>query len=180
MGYAAPIDASPFLTDRDGLPSDTVPRLRLGSRVHPLVSLALLQSWSCLRRPEMPLARKRAQLLSSAFHGVSLLFATSAQRVHSTTGNPKPVYVPPTAFLALPAGYSSLCLADLFHPAAASRIHAPGGSSPDLAGTTSSVARPFTPLAPSPCCRLPDNARTRRVDLKVLLQAGIRSTCRGV
>jgi hypothetical protein len=28
LGYAAPIVASPFLADRDGLPCDTVPRHR--------------------------------------------------------------------------------------------------------------------------------------------------------
>lgn len=71
-GYAAPIDASPFLADRDGLPAGTVPHLRLERRVHPLVSLALLQSSSCLRRPGHP----------GAFLGVSILFAASAQRVH--------------------------------------------------------------------------------------------------
>lgn len=53
-GYAAPTVASPFRADRDGLPCDTVPRHRLRSRVHPLVSLALLLSSSCLRRPEHP------------------------------------------------------------------------------------------------------------------------------
>jgi hypothetical protein len=54
LGYAAPIVASPFRADRDGLPCDTVPRRRLRRRVHPLVSLALLLSSSCLRRPEHP------------------------------------------------------------------------------------------------------------------------------
>lgn len=53
-GYAAPIDASPFRADRDGLPCDTGPRHRLRCRVHPLVSLALLLSSSCLRRSEPP------------------------------------------------------------------------------------------------------------------------------
>jgi hypothetical protein len=54
LGYAAPTVASPFRADRDGLSCDTVPRHRLRSRVHPLVSLALLLSSSCLRRPERP------------------------------------------------------------------------------------------------------------------------------
>jgi len=47
--------------------------------------------------------------------------------------HPRPVYVPSAAFLALSTAYSSLYLADLFHPAATSRILAPGASSPDSA-----------------------------------------------
>lgn len=54
LGYAAPTVASPFRADRDGLSCDTVPRHRLRRRVHPLVSLALLLSSSCLRRSEHP------------------------------------------------------------------------------------------------------------------------------
>jgi hypothetical protein len=88
-GYAAPIDASPFLADRDGLPRGTGPRPRLRSRVHPLVSFVLLQSWSCPRRPGDPAPYLRTiQKPPSAFLGVLILFATSAQRVHSTASVP--------------------------------------------------------------------------------------------
>jgi hypothetical protein len=64
LGYAAPIVASPFRADRDGLPCDTGPRHRLRRRVHPLVSLALLLSSSCLRRPE-----HRSRLAPTLDHG---------------------------------------------------------------------------------------------------------------
>ena len=69
--------------------------------------------------------------------------------------HPRLVYVPSAAFHTLSTAYSSLYLAGLFHPAATSRFLAPGGSSPDLSGSTSSVARAFAPLAPSPAAGCP-------------------------
>lgn len=52
------------------------------------------------------------------------------QRCESTAGgHPRPTYVPPSAFHTLSTGYSSHCLAGLFHPAATSRFRAPGVSS---------------------------------------------------
>lgn len=48
--------------------------------------------------------------------------------------HPRLAFVPPSAFHALSAVSSSQCLAGLFHPAATSRLRAPGGSSPDPAG----------------------------------------------
>jgi hypothetical protein len=87
-------------------------------------------------------------------------------------GHPRPVYVPPSAFRTLSTVYSSLDLADLFHPAATSRFLAPGASSPDLTATTSSVALAFAPLAPPSCRRLPDDAGERRVDLKAFSRPG--------
>jgi hypothetical protein len=70
LGYAAPTDVSPFRADHDGLPSIPSPAIGLRSRVHPLVSLALLLSSSCLRRP-VHLSRARARpLTTSAFLGV--------------------------------------------------------------------------------------------------------------
>jgi hypothetical protein len=70
-------------------------------------------------------------------------------------GHPRPTCVPPSAFRTLSTACSSHCLADLFHPAATSRLLASGGSSPDLTGTTSSVAHSSAPLAPSPAAGCP-------------------------
>jgi hypothetical protein len=70
-------------------------------------------------------------------------------------GHPRPTSVPPPAFHTLSTACSSLCLAGLFHPAATSRLRASGGSSPDLSGSTSSVARASSPLAPSPAAGCP-------------------------
>jgi hypothetical protein len=109
------------------------------------VSLALLQSSSCLRRPgttgRLPWGLQPLRDISPA----SPLYS----------GHPKPTYVPPSAFHTLSTACSSLDLADLFHPAATSRFLAPGGSSPDPSVTTSSVALAFAPLAPSPAAGCP-------------------------
>jgi hypothetical protein len=70
-------------------------------------------------------------------------------------GHPRPTCVPPPAFHTLSTGCSSHCLAGLFHPAATSRLLASGASSPDLSGSTSSVARASSPLAPSPAAGCP-------------------------
>jgi len=88
----------------------------------------------------------------------SLGFPTSSRHQPSEStsdGHHRPAYVPPSAFRTLSTACSSPNLADLFHPAATSRLLAPGGSSPDLTGTTSSVARAFAPLAPSPAAGCP-------------------------
>jgi hypothetical protein len=109
------------------------------------VSLALLQSSSCLRRPGVTRAPSVGSPTSSRH-----------QSSESTAGgHPRPTYVPPAAFHTLSTACSSSDLADLFHPAATSRFLAPGGSSPDPSGSTSSVARAFAPLAPSPAAGYP-------------------------
>jgi hypothetical protein len=107
---------------------DTVPRHRLRSRVHPLVSLALLLSSSCLRRPEHPSPACAGPTTTGAFLGVHNLFATTALRVHVRQASQAHL-VPPSAFHTLSTAYSSQRLADLFHPAATSRFRAPGVSS---------------------------------------------------
>jgi len=94
-------------------------------QVHPRVSLVLLQSTSCPRRPCFPCGTW------GAFLGVSFLIAASVQRVHSRWAS-RPTSVPSAAFRTLSTAYSSLYLADLFHPAATSRIPL-RGSSPDPA-----------------------------------------------
>jgi len=109
------------------------------------VSLALLQSSSCLRRPAVTRAPSLGSPTSSRHQ--------SGESTHSE--HPKLAFVPSSAFHALSTVCSSLDLADLFHPAATSRFLAPGGSSPDLSATTSSVALAFAPLAPSPAAGYP-------------------------
>jgi hypothetical protein len=49
------------------------------------------------------------------------------------------------------------------------------GFLPRLSRTTSSVARPSAPLAPSACRQLPDDASSLRVNLEVLIRVEIRS-----
>jgi hypothetical protein len=122
-GYAVPIDASPFRADRDGLSSDTFPRLgfkKPGSSSRELGS-----------PPEFVVPT------SAGFSPAPSLGSPSSSRRQSSEstldGHPRPAYVPPAAFLALTTACSSLYLAGLFHPAAASRILAPGASSPDSA-----------------------------------------------
>jgi hypothetical protein len=79
-GYLDPILASPFRADRDGLPSTPSPA-PIRVRVHPLLSVTLLRSSSCVA----PAGRVAT---SSAFRGVSSLFATSVPRVHISAGVP--------------------------------------------------------------------------------------------
>jgi len=79
-GYLDPILASPFRADRDGLPSTPSPA-PIRVRVHPLLSFTLLRSPSCVA----PAGRVAT---SSAFRGVSSLFATSVPRVHISAGVP--------------------------------------------------------------------------------------------
>lgn len=79
-GYLDPILASPFRADRDGLPSTPSPA-PIRVRVHPLLSFTLLRSPSCVA-PAVRVAT------SSAFRGVSSLFATSVPRVHISAGIP--------------------------------------------------------------------------------------------
>jgi len=129
LGHAAPIVASPFRADRDGLPCDTVPRHRSRRRVHPLVSLALLLSPSCLRRPEHPSRACARPTTTGAFLGVLRPLRGISVASPLTDGHPRPTYVPPSAFRTLSTACSSHCLADLFHPAATSRFRAPGVSS---------------------------------------------------
>jgi hypothetical protein len=133
------------------------------------VSLALLQSPSCLRRP----AVTRAPSLGSPT-------SSRHQSGESTSDeHPKLAFVPSSAFRTLPTACSSLDLADLFHPAATSRFLAPGVSSPSL-----SVPPRRWPLPSRRWRRLlsPVARRRRRASPRPqgLLQAGIRSADRGV
>jgi hypothetical protein len=122
------------------------PPPRLRKRVHPLVSLALLQSSSCLRRPGLDTGRLPWGL-------EPLRDISPASPLNSE--HPRPAYVPPSAFHTLSTACSSHCLADLFHPAATSRFPASGASSPDLTVPTSSMGLASAPLAPSPAAGFP-------------------------
>jgi hypothetical protein len=165
MGYAVPIDASPFRADRDGFSSDTFPRL-------------------CFKKPgsssrELGSPPEFVVPTSAGLAPAPSLGSPSSSRHQSSEstfdGHPRPAYVPSAALLALSTAYSSLYLAGLFHPAATSRILAPGVSLPRLSRTTSSVARPSAPLVPAACRRFPDDASHLHVDLEVLIRVEIRS-----
>lgn len=94
----------------------------LRSRVHPLVSVAVLQS-SFLQLPAR--ARLRLERLPWGLfphHDIS-------PKSPLTDRRPAPVYVPPSAFRTLSTACSSSNLARLFHRAAVSRVLAPGVSS---------------------------------------------------
>jgi hypothetical protein len=83
----------------------------------------------------------------------SLGFHTSSrhQPCESTFDeHPEPTSVPSAAFHALSTAYSSQCLADLFHSAAASRFRAPGVSSLEPA-----VPPRRWPIPPRRWCRPP-------------------------
>jgi len=133
------------------------------------VSLALLQSSSCLRRPGCP----------GAFLGVSHLFATSSQRVHYRRASQARLcsarsvsHALDGLLLAEPCGLvSSRCHVQAsrfrgFLPRPV-RYHLVGGPCLLAVGAVS-------------CRRLPDDAGERRVDLEAFSQAGIRSPVGGV
>jgi hypothetical protein len=154
---------------------DTVPRHRLRRRVHPLVSLALLLSSSCLRRPEHPSRACARPTTTGAFLGVHHLFATSAPRVHIRQASQAHLrsvlsvsHAPDGLLLAVPCRLVSSCC----HV----QVSRSRGFLPRTSRTTSSVAVTSAPLAPSTCHRLPDDASRRRVDLEVFIRSEIRST----
>jgi hypothetical protein len=150
-----------FLTDRGGLPPIPAPA-SVRKRGHPLVSLALLQSSSCLRRPRLMGApslgfrtSSRRQFSESTADGQSQARLCSARSVsHALDG----------LLLAVPCRLVSSC-----SHVQVSRFRV---SSPNPSGTTSSVALAFAPLAPFSCRRLPDDAGERRVDLKAFSRPG--------
>jgi hypothetical protein len=98
LGYAAPIVASPFRADRDGLSCDTVPRRRLRRRVHPLVSLALLLSSSCLRRPEHQSRACARPTTTGAFLGVLRPLRDDSSASPRSAGIPGPPQFRPQRF----------------------------------------------------------------------------------
>jgi hypothetical protein len=175
LGYAAPTVASPFRADRDGLPCDTVPRHRLRSRVHPLMSLALLLSSSCLRRPEHP-----SRLSPTCDHGrlpwgstpLRDISPTSPRIRRASQAHLRSVRSVSRALdgllLAVPCRLVSFCC----HV----QVLRFRGFLPRPSRTTSSVARTSSPLVPPACHRLPDDASRLHVDLEVLIRIEIRST----
>jgi hypothetical protein len=170
------INASSFPTDRDGLPPAPSPYL-LRSRVHPLVSSALLQSsfWQSSARARH-LAAETVKCPPRAPPLGLVPLRDINTRSPLCVGHPVPFTVPSSAFRTLSTVCSSSCLAHLFRCAAVSRVLAPGVSSSSLA------APPFGGRYPravgAAACRLPGSSE-RRVDLRVLLQTGVRSVRRG-
>jgi hypothetical protein len=165
-------NASSFPTDRGGLPPSPSPCI-LRSRVHPLVSFVLLQSSfvQSSARPRHPCGCNAP----CSSRGVSSLFATSALGVHCPPGIPCPSafrpqrfarsrrFAPPCAlriyFAALPCPGFSL----QGFPPPAWPHHLVGGRYPRAVGAAA--------------CRLP-GASERHVDLRVLIQTGVRSVRR--
>jgi hypothetical protein len=165
MGYAVSIDASPFRADRDGLSSDTFPRLcfkKAGSSSRELGS------------PPEFVVPTSAGYCTGAFLGVSILFATSIQRVHSRRASQARLCSARSVSRAL----DGLLLA-VSCGLVSSRCHVQDSRSrgflPRLSRTTSSVTRPSAPLAPAACRRFPDDASHLHVDLEVLIRVEIRS-----
>lgn len=139
------INASSFPTDRDGLPPAPSPYI-LRSRVHPLVSSALLQSsfWQSSARASTTL-RQRPELLP----WVPSLFTTSTRGVHCVSGIPCPSPFRPQRFTR----------SRRFAPPRALRIYfaalpCPGfslqGFPPPIQPRHISVAATLAPLAPPP------------------------------
>ena len=113
-------------------------------RVHPLMCLPPLQSPSSFQtRPE-------CRSTQDNLPRVSVLIATSAERIYLPASFPPLAYVPSAAFLALSTAYSSLRLAGLFHPAATSRIHLPGAF-PATQPAASSTTCALLSLVPLVC-----------------------------
>ena len=114
-----------------------------------------------------------------AFLGVSYLFATSAQRVHDRRASQAHLcsalsvsHALDGLLLARPCRLVSSCC---HVQASRSRGFLPRPDRNHLVGGPCLRA-----VGAVPCRRLPDDAGERRVDLKALLQAGIRSTDGGV
>jgi hypothetical protein len=175
LGYAAPTAASPFRADRDGLPCDTVPRHRLRSRVHPLVSLALLLSSSCLRRPEHPSPACAGPTTTGAFLGV----LRPLRDINSASPPAMGIPGPPRSAHSVSHALDGLLLASpcrLVSSCCRVQVSRSRGFLPRTSRTTSSVAAPSAPLVPPACLRLPGYASRRHVDLEVFIRSGIRST----
>jgi hypothetical protein len=159
-GYPAPIVASPFRADRDGLSSTPAPALR----EKPGSSSRGLRSPSESFRFAPAPARAGAPPMGSR---------PSSRRQHpESTCDERPAltYVPSSPFRTTSTACSSRCLAGLFHPAAVSRVRASGVSSPEPA-----VISRRDPMLPRRWRRRPVGVATdagrRRVDLEALLRS---------
>jgi hypothetical protein len=111
---------------------------------------------------------------TDAFLGVSILFATSVQRVHSRRASQARLCSARSVSRALD-GLLLTVPCRLVSSCCHVQDSRSRGFLPRLSRTTSSVARPSAPLAPSACRRLPDDASSLCVDLEVLIRAEIRS-----
>jgi len=136
----------------------------LGSPPEFVVPTSARTSGSCSRTNHIP----------GAFLGVSFLFAASVQRVHVRRASQARL----CSALSVSHAHDGLLLADpcrLVSSCCHVQDSRSRGFLPRLSRTTSSVARPSSPLAPLACHRLPVDAGIRRVDLEVSIRAGIRN-----
>jgi len=108
---------------------DTVPRHRLGRRVHPLVSLALLLSTSCLRRPEHPCRACARPATTGAFHGVLRPLRDISSASPRPAGIPSPPLFRPQRFTRSRRFAPRSTLQACFIPLPRPGFRAPGGSS---------------------------------------------------
>lgn len=141
-------------------------RVRLKSRAHPSPALLLFR---------VPSLHHLAQGLSARAlpAWVPCLFATSPARVHYREDSQVHRYVPSTGFLSLPTVFSAHRLADLFHPAATSRLILFKGFS--LRTATLPHRKEHAPVPLFPCAltlRLP---RARALDFEAFIWAKVRS-----
>lgn len=102
-----------------GHPRDAGPRVSIGNRVHPLMSLPPLQSAS------RSVVRPWCKHLGTS-HGVSRPHRDLGAASPLTDEDPNFVYVPPAVFLTPSTAYSSLRFVGLFHPTATSGIPSSG------------------------------------------------------
>jgi hypothetical protein len=121
-GYRLPTASSLFSSGPSWVFPATPSPGPLRERVHPLLSFS--SPSECVATSTLPGARRRlTPVVGSVPHR-----GTSSQSPLMSQA-PKPDHlVPPSAFLTPSTVYSSARLAGLFHPAATSRVHTPGGS----------------------------------------------------
>jgi len=124
LGHAAPIIASPFLADRDGLPFDSVfPDSKEAGVI--LVCASLSSRVGRVRVGPFTLVPGRLPWGLVPLRDVDPVSPLGGER-------PRLAYIPPAAFHTLSTACSSPGLADLFRSAATSRISL-RGCPPDLA-----------------------------------------------
>jgi len=122
-GWPVPALTLPFPAGLRGSSGRTGPRSLSPAGSSPR---ELRRLFRVLRARLLPTARAR-QAPSVEFLAS---FTASARGVHLPAELPVSTYVPPSAFLTLSTGFSSSCLAGLFHPATAYEVPS-SGCSPD-------------------------------------------------
>jgi hypothetical protein len=140
----------------------------LRSRVHPLLSFAPSSEYTVTSH--LFSTRKRQ---TPSLGLLRLLRDISAQS--PLNGRlPSPTYVPPSAFLTPSTAYSSLHLADLFHPATTSEIHSSGVCPRQPAKSTHRRPVPSCRLRHSPTAELPRPHQIPTLAFRVLIRPPVR------